>query len=135
MKLIPIDPNNLPDNEVLAYSEIGGAVTGKLMFNPVIDEVICTGGIKSISGVTHYLPLDQIKPESDKQSKEVHFFISMTNGTAQRSRDDWFTIEANESLSKEFYNWTTDKRKEFASDTNTPIEKIVTLSLNCIQFS
>lgn len=133
MKLIPIDYENLPKNTVLAYNGIHLPKIGILLRD---DEttVLCSTDSGNMYNVTHYIPLDQVKPESEEAIKEVQFFISMTNGANQRSRYSWFTIGNNESLSNEFYKWVNNMRKEFAADTNTPIDAIVTLALNCIQF-
>jgi len=68
MQFKEVNPNHLPEYDVLAYSPTSGVTTGKIMYNPVIDSVICSGGVKSVDNVTHYIPLDEIKPSEPKPS-------------------------------------------------------------------
>jgi len=133
MQFKEVNVNELPQCDVLAYSYSGHKLIGKL--KNMANIIVCVTHDTSLSNISHYLPLDEIKP-SVNISKGVVFAISMTDGHSQRSRESgWRLGICDKPLLELFIDWANEKREEFAKEVNVPIEKIVTVSINCIQFT
>jgi len=66
MQFKEVNPNDLPQCDVLCISDDGYIRIGRLVLEN--DIVYCTGKDTTICDVTHYLPLDDIKPSETKPS-------------------------------------------------------------------
>jgi len=60
MQFKEVDLSDLPQCDVLAYSYSGHKLIGKL--KNMSDIVVCVTHDTSLSNISHYLPLDEIKP-------------------------------------------------------------------------
>jgi len=66
MQFKKVNVNELPQDDVLAYSYGGHKLIGKL--KNMADIVVCVTRDTSLSNISHYIELDEIKPSEPKLS-------------------------------------------------------------------
>jgi len=66
MQFKEVNVNELPQCDVLAYSYSGHKLIGKL--KNMANTVVCVTHDTSLSNISHYLSLDEIKPSEPKTS-------------------------------------------------------------------
>lgn len=59
-KFIPVDPDNLPDEEVLAIGYQDGVLVGYLYYHKFRNEVTCDNSNTELGDVTAYIPVSQL---------------------------------------------------------------------------
>ncbi len=138
MKLIEIDKSNLPKCDVLAYNGIDAPKIGQL---EVIDEssVFCIYGQSDedyIGNITHYLPLTDIKPESER-GRTYFAFLSMYSS---RNGIETFSSKTtvlkrlnNEPLQPMISEFMLKSRESFAVDRNVDINSVLVTSFSCTE--
>lgn len=129
MKLIPIDPNNLPKCEVLAYNPNGVYCIGTLSLGE-FNIILCDSEYECMTNVTHYLPLDQIKPE---KIRSFIFTICYANKTGKHSSNDSLDLPSGADLGIAIRNYWELVKKEASVILNCNTSDLVQLSFSCTE--
>lgn len=134
MKLIEIDPNNLPECEVLCISDDRYVRIGHLVLEN--DIVYCTGQNTTICDVTHYLPLTDIKPESNRVQTYLLWVSYISNHfgrTAYSHREATLTRVNNNPIHDQIKDFLLSTRNAFAAENSMPVSAVVQLSFSCTE--
>jgi len=135
MQFREVNFNNLPKEAVLAYNGTDKPKIGVLLRD---DEttVLCSSEQGDLLNVTHYIPLDEIKP-SELKVKTYFIFISMRvyhlGIDTHASKWVYFENYENTPLNEEIEKFFVKCRQELADERGTDINKVLVTSFSCTE--
>ena len=135
MQFKEVNLSDLPQCDVLCISDDGYIRIGRLILENEI--VYCTGKDTTICDVTHYIPLDDIKP-SEPKIKTYFMFAALrycggalNTGLSQRACN--VERPVNESLDNVIDEWLTEIRNEVAELNNVDFKDVIITSFSCTE--
>jgi len=130
MQFKEVNLSDLPQCDVLAYSYGGHKLIGKL--KNMANIVVCVTHDTSLSNISHYLPIDEIKPS---EPKDRTFIVSITfmalkvfSQLSYFSSTNEIAMPFDGSLSLRLRDYLVSIKKEAADELDLPSDKLVQLS-------